>query len=173
MANYQNHSYRIGAELKTKIEALRDSISGNSSYATVARSAMLPYISLRKRRSGRGREDDLMRIEEGITIVPMKSVWGPGSNERDGVGYRFLIAIAQGTMTDEFEEGWSLPVWEQAIRQRFQNRRVGGLVLGCSDEIRCTVDYGELPDWAMLREGLDSTYLVLTDYIREARVDVS
>jgi hypothetical protein len=130
---------------------------------------MLPAVNVRKRRSSGGREDNVMRIDEGITIVPMDAVLSVGTNERDGTGYRFLIAIAQGTITDTVSEDWALPIWEQAIRQRFQNKRMGSLSLGSACELRTSVRPGKLPEWAMLSEGVDASLLVLTEYVRENR----
>lgn len=168
-----SHMYQIGVRLKGIIEELLDDVALDAeynTYTTVTRASQKPYVAFRKRRAGRGRDDeDLMRIEEGITIVPMKPVQAHGTNERDGVGYRFIIALAQGTIRDEIDIDWSVPIWEQAIRQRLQNKRMGNLDLASACEIRTQVEPGELPSWAYLADGVDATFLVLTEYVRENR----
>lgn len=162
----------IGVRLKTLIESLLASVASDADHASqpwVNRTRTIPVVSFRKRRAGRGREDDLMRINEGVTIVPMEPIKAYGTNERDGVGYRFLVALVQGSVTDTVSDDWPLPVWEQAIRQRFQNKRLGSLGLTTGCELRTTVEPGKLPDWAALADGMDATFLVLTEYIREDR----
>jgi hypothetical protein len=168
-----SHMYHIGNRLKIIIEDLLSDVSDESQYSgydTVARDSMLPLVEFRKRRAGRGRgEEDLMRIDEGITIFPLDPVNAHGTNERDGVGYRYVISIAQGTVRDEVDINWGIPIWEQAIRQRFQNKRMGSLMLDSACELRTQVEPGKLPDWAYLPEGVDATFLVLTEYVRENR----
>lgn len=162
----------VAVRLKTLIEELVTSVAADADHATnlgITRTRNQPQVEIRKRRNGRGRETGPMRIQEGITIVPMEPIQAYGTNERDGVGYRFLVALVRGSVSDEVSDTWPLPVWEQAIRQRFQNKRLGSLGLTTGCEIRTTVNPGKLPDWAMLDEGMDGTFLVVTEYIRENR----
>ena len=167
------HSYTIAQRLKTILEELVADVSSdldNASYTTVSRTAMRPSVRYRKRRASRGREDEgLMTIEEGISIIPMEPVKVPGTNERDGVGYRFLVALADGTLTDEIGPEWPIPIWEQAIRQRLNNKRMGSLALDDGCEQRTSVEPGELPNWAKLEDGIDASFLVVTEYVRESR----
>jgi hypothetical protein len=159
----------IGTRIVTVISALLTEVASESSENPVSRASQKPYVVLKKRKSGRGREDGMMRIEEGITVVPLKPKRMGGTNERDDVGYRFLISIAPGTLTDTIVDDWPVGTYEQVIRQRFQNSRVGSLGLTDSWEKYSTIEPGDLPEKAKLDEGLEASFLVLTDYIREAR----
>lgn len=162
----------VGNRLKTLIEELLSAVASdaeNEGQTWVTRTWTIPAVAFRKRRAGRGREEDLMRINEGVTIVPMDPIKAYGTNERDGVGYRYLVALVSGSVTDTVSGDWPLPIWEQAIRRRFQNKRLGSLGLTTGCELRTTVEPGKLPDWAMLAEGVDASFLVLTEYIREDR----
>lgn len=167
-----SHMVIVGQRLQTLIRELILDVANDADHAGqtgFTRAALRPTVAFRRRRSGRGREEDLMRIEEGITIVPMQPIKAYGTNERDGVGYRFLVALCQGSVTDTVSGDWPLPVWEQAIRRRFQNKRLGSLSLTIGNELRTTVDPGDLPDWAKLADGMEATFLVITEYIRECR----
>lgn len=162
----------VANRIKTLIQGLVASVAVDADHTGspgISRVRTLPSVSVRKRRNGRGREEDLMRIDEGITIVPMKPIEANGTNERDGVGYRFLVALVGGSVSDTVSEDWPLPVWEQAIRQRFNNKRLGSLNLTTGCEHRTTVQPGDLPDWALLGDSLDATFLIVTEYIREDR----
>ena len=162
----------IGNRIKTLIEELLVSVSSdaeNFGQDWVTRSWTIPSVAFRRRRSGRGREEDLMRINEGVTIVPMEPKMAYGTNERDGIGYRFLVALVSGSATDTVSSDWPLPIWEQAIRRRFQNKRLGSLGLTTGCELRTTVEPGELPNWAMLSDSVDASFMVITEYIREDR----
>ena len=169
-----SHLVTIALRLKTLTENLLTDVQGdsaNSAIGTVNRASQIPTVRLRKRRASRGREDEeLMRINEGVTIVPMDPVRSLGTNDRDGVGYRFLIAIVQGTETDEIDASWAVPIWEQAIRRRFHNKRLGSLSLANGCELRTDVKPGSQPKWALV-EGIDARFLVLTEYVRESRRD--
>lgn len=164
------HVVKIAKRLVTEINIVVAELFDEVSEASMLRDNQKPYVSGRKRVSGRGREESLMRINEGITVVPMAPRQAGGTNERDDVAYRFLISIVGGTRTDDLDENWPLGHYEQGIRQRFQHRRIGSLGLADSWEIRCFVEPGELPDWAKLtKEELDSTHLILSCFVREAR----
>lgn len=154
--------------IKQLLEDIAEEREGGDPEGLVAREALLPYVSLRKRRNGRGRDEDRLRIEEGITVVPMSPKQASGTNERDDVGYVYLVAIAGGTWTDEITGNWPIGVYEQAIRQRFMHRRLGvGLTGAC--ELGCVVKPGDLPDWAALKDGIDATFMELTCFVREER----
>lgn len=166
------HLYAIGIHVVSQIDAVLNAVASDySDDETVSREALKPYTQLRKRRAGRGREEDLMRIGEGITVIPLKQTTGRGTNARDDVGYRFLITIVSGTMTDTLSDDWQLGIWEQAIRQRFQSRR-SGVVLDDACEMYSTIEPGDLPDWAILDEGVEASYLTLTVFVRESRYGV-
>lgn len=164
-----SHVVTIATRAKTIIEALLTEIQEDgSSPSTVSRAYLTPDVLIRKRRASHGKGEELMRFDEGITIVPMEPQRAVGTNERDGVGYRFLIGIAQKSLTEDIDASWQVPIWEQAIRQRFQNKRMGSLSLeGC--ELRTSVKPGALPEWAMLGDNIDASFLVLTQYVRENR----
>jgi hypothetical protein len=152
----------IVAEIETLLDTLADELPSN---LQIARERLKPYVELSKRRSQDSRE---MRINEGITLVPMRPVQAGGTNERDDVGYPFLLAIAQKTFTDTITEDWRVGIWEQAIRQRFNHRRLG-ITLDSACELSCIVAPGELPNWKLLDEGMDISMLTITCYVREAR----
>lgn len=169
-----SHAYKIGARLVDEITILvTDMANEAGADDTMTRTSQLPNVSFRKRRSAKGREDAWMRIEEGITIVPLKPARSPGTNERDGVGYKFMIAIAFGTYRDELDDvdqnDWPIAEYEEAIRRRFHNSRICNIGLTDACELRTAVEPGELPDWAKLKIGMDATYLTLIEYIRESR----
>ena len=171
-----SHVYVIGRALVEKIREVLVSLSiEECADEQISRTATIPNVSFRKRRSAGGREDADIRINEGITVVPLQPVSGIGTNERDGVGYKFMIAIASGTYRDELDDtdanDWPLAEYEEAIRRRFNNKRICDLDLQNSCELRTSVEPGALPNWAKLKEGLDATFLVLTEYIREGRRD--
>lgn len=166
------HLYAVGNHVVSQIDAVLNVVaSDRSGDETVSREALKPYVQFRKRRAGRGREEGLMRIGEGITVIPLKPTTGRGTNVRDDVGYRFLITIVAGTLTDSMSDDWQIGIWEQAIRQRFQSRRTG-VVLTDACEMYCVIEPGDLPDWAMLDDGVDASYLTLTVFIRESRYGV-
>jgi hypothetical protein len=152
----------IVATIDTLLDTVADELPSNSQ---IARSRLKPDVEIHKRRAQDRRE---MRIGEGITVVPMKPVQAGGTNERDDVGYAFLVAIAQRTLTDTLNADWRVGIWEQAIRQRFNHRRLG-ITLDSACELSCIVAPGELPNWAMLEEGMDLSMLTITCYVREAR----
>lgn len=164
-----SHVVDIAQRAKTIIEALLAEIQTDGATPTVSRAWLTPSVRIRKRRASHGATaENRMRFGEGITIVPMEPKRSVGTNERDGVGYRYLISIAQGTQTEDIDDSWSVPIWEQAIRQRFHNKRMGDLTLdGC--EQRTVVQPGALPEWAMLEDSVDASFLVLTEYVRENR----
>ena len=174
-----SNAYAIGRALVTEIEQLLLDVSDDVGvHSTVSRTYTLPTVSFRKRRSGAGRELTEMRIYEGITVVPLKPKRSLGDNERDGIGYRYMVAIASGTYRDILDStsanDWPTAEWEEAIRRRFHNKRIGSISnLTNTCEIFTQVEPGELPQWAKLDEGLDSTYLIITEYVRENRRDDS
>jgi hypothetical protein len=160
------HMYTIAGGIVAAIDVLLDTVADElPSNSQISRSRLKPQIEIHKRRSQDKRE---MRIQEGITIVPMQPKQAGGTNERDDVGYAFLVAIAQRTLTDTLTEDWRVGIWEQAIRQRFNHRRLG-ITLDSACELSCIVTPGELPNWAMLDEGMDLSMLTITCYVREAR----
>jgi hypothetical protein len=128
-----------------------------------------PVIRIQKRKSARGRSDEDFVITTGITIVPITNSDEGGTNQREDVAYRYLIACGSGTWTDDLEDDWPVATWEQAIRQRYQQSRIGvtGLTSGC--EIATTCKPGKLPDWAKLEDNVDATFLQLAVWIRETR----
>ena len=160
------HMFTIAEAIVAAIETLLDTVAselpGNSQ---IARERLKPHVEVHKRRAQDRKE---MRIEEGITVVPMQPVSAGGTNERDDVGYAFLVAIAQRTLTDTLNADWRVGIWEQAIRQRFNHRRLG-ITLDSACELSCITAPGELPNGAMLDEGMDLSMLTITCYVREAR----
>lgn len=130
-----------------------------------------PHVQLRKRLDGNHRmKDSPMVFQKGVTIVPMGPKSAGGTNEREDWAHQFLIAIALGTHTDNLDrDDWPFAAWEQAIRQRLQQRRLGSMSLHDACELHTTVRPGELPDWGQLAEGLEATFLTLTCFVREAR----
>lgn len=137
-----------------------------------------PIVKFRKRRAGRGREQAEMRIEEGITVFPMGPRESGGTNERDDYGHRYVVSIASGTYEDDVDEDWFLGNWEELIRKRFHNRRLGDrdvadLPIALCGEGYCeqitSVRTGELPEWVQLERGLDLVLLEITVYVRENR----
>jgi hypothetical protein len=152
----------IVAQIDTLLDTLAEELPNNSQ---IARERLKPRIEIRKRRS---QDDKEMRINEGITLVPMRPVSAGGTNERDDVGYQFFLAIAQKTLTDTLTEDWRVGIWEQAIRQRFNHRRLG-ITLDSACELSCIVTPGDLPDWKLLADGMDVSKMMITCYVREAR----
>ena len=70
----------IGNRIKEIIESLLLEVAAEDDHESqewVSRQWTIPSVSFRKRKSGRGREDGTMRINEGITIVPMGSISFP------------------------------------------------------------------------------------------------
>jgi hypothetical protein len=160
------HMYTIATGIVAAIEELLDTVAGElPSNSQIARGRLKPQVEIHKRRS---QDKDEMRIQEGITVVPMQPRQAGGTNERDDVGYAFLVAIAQRTLTDTLNEDWRVGIWEQAIRQRFNHRRLG-IILDSACELSCITEPGELPNWAMLDKGMDLSMLKITCYVRESR----
>lgn len=160
------HMYTLGAAIVTAIETLINTLADElPSNGELSRERLRPHVNLSKRRSDERKE---MSIEEGITIVPLKPVSAGGTNERDDVGYAFMVAIAQRTLTDTFNGNWRVGIWEQAIRQRFNHRRLG-VTLDSACELVCVTEPGELPNLVMLDEGMDVSMLKITCFVRESR----
>jgi hypothetical protein len=140
----------------------------------VSRDALIPTVTFRKRPHGRGREVSKMRVSEGITVSPLKPVLTPiNTNERDGIGYKFLVSFVTGSYNDILDDttelDWPNALWAEAVRRRLQNNRMGSLTLVDTKELRTSVRTGDLPDWAELDDGLDAIHLVVTEYVREGR----
>lgn len=163
------HLYDIGTRIVEELEILIHKLGDESDNATTSRDSQKPYIRFRKRKSGSGREASRMRIGEGITVVPMANKFMGGTNEREDVGYTYLVALVDGTVTDEVEAGWRVATWEQGIRQRFQGRRLGGFLGVEFCELACILVPGSLPDWASVAEGMDQTFIRFTCVVRESR----
>jgi hypothetical protein len=163
------HAYQIGNKIKEIIEQLlTDLTSELPSNPEIARSSLKPYVNLQKGKPNMGRDDPKMSICEGITIVPLKPSELPGTNEREDMGYQYFVSVAQGTMTEDFSNNWRVGVWEQNIRQRFQQRRLG-VTLDSACELGCTVTAGALPEWAELKDGVDASFMTITCFVRESR----
>lgn len=160
------HMHTLGESLVTAIQDLIDTIAteqpGNSQ---VSRDWTKFHVDFRKRRAQR---ESRMRIGEGITLFPSKPMLASGTNERDDVGYVFVLSIVQGSSTEIVNEDWRLGIFEQAIRQRFNWKRLG-VTLDSGCELYCRVEPGELPDWADLEDGLDASFLKITCFVRESR----
>ena len=163
------HLYDIGTRLVAELTILIEKLVVESCQESVSRDALKPYIVLKKRKSGSGREVTPMRIEEGITVVPIGQEFLGGTNEREDVGYTYLVACVEGTLTDEINAGWRVGAWEQAIRQRFQQRRIGNLSNNEFCELACVLRPGELPSWAEVGDKMDQTLLKFTCIVRESR----
>lgn len=161
------HAYQIAAKIQEIIEQLlTDLVTELPNNSEIARSSLKPYVSVQK--GPRESEDATMSICEGITIIPLQPGELPGTNEREDMGYKYLVTIAQGTYTEGLPETWRVGIWEQNIRQRFQQRRTG-VTLDSACELGCTVTAGELPRWATFKEGVDASYLTITCFVRESR----
>lgn len=155
----------VAKRVQTVIAELVSAVATENSYGETL------VVQLRKRVHGNGRlKDKLMVFQKGITIAPLGPQQAGGTNEREDWAYRFVIAIAIGTMTDKLDlDDWPFAAWEQAIRQRFQQRRLGGMSLTNACELHTVLRPGDLPEWAELAEGLEATFLTLTCFVREAR----
>ena len=155
----------IAKAVRTAITTLAATVKTENSYPDS------PTIRLRKRMANYGRRaDQLMAFGSGITVVPLGPKPAGGTNEREDIGYQYLIALAQGTISDNLDvTDWPFAVWEEAIHQRFQNRRIGGMTLDNACELHTSIRQGELPEWAQLEEGVDATFLTLTVFVRERR----
>lgn len=162
------HLHAIGQGLVDQITTLISSVSAaENQNATISREYMRPSISFNKRR---GVAKDEMEIEEGITIYPGKPVVLPGTNEREDIGYTYVVSIAQGSLTEDIDKDWRVGIWEQAIRQRFSHRRLG-VELRSACELSCICKPGDLPNWAMIPDGIDASFLEITCFVRESRRD--
>jgi hypothetical protein len=129
----------------------------------------VPAVRLAKRITQHGREEDTIRIRDGITIAPIHQAESGGTNERDDVAYRFWLAIGYGTQTDELEDYWPLASLAQALRRRFNQTRTGvtGLI-GC--ELATTIQSNaDLPNKEKLVEQIDATVYRVTVWVRETR----
>ena len=163
------HAFQIASKIKDIIEQLLTDLTTElPNNPEVSRVSQKPYVSIQKGRPNSGRNDPAMGIGEGITIIPMKPGELPGTNEREDVGYQYLVTIAQGTFTEDFHADWRVGIWEQNIRQRFQQQRLGA-TLDSACELGCTVTAGALPEWAELKDGVDASYLTITCFVRESR----
>ena len=158
------HIVVIANRLENRIGVLMDQLVTDGDLVQDDR----PEVRLQKRKSARGRSNDEFVISTGITIVPITNSPEGGTNQREDVAYRFLIACGSGTWTDDLEDDWPVATWEQAIRQRFQQSRIGVTGLsGCEIVTTCTP--GKLPDWARLEDDVDATFLEIAVWIRETR----
>jgi hypothetical protein len=159
-----SHLLVIGKRIKTVITDLMATVATENSYSSA------PLVMFKKRPNANGRaKGATLQIQKGICIVPLGVAPAGGTSDREDVGYRYLIAIAVGTLTDNLDrDDWQIAVWEQAIRQRFQNRRVGSLEISAC-ELHTTFRPGELPEWGELADGVDATFATLTVFVRESR----
>jgi hypothetical protein len=164
------HVYTIGERLKELIQELVEDIASEDSVEqpdsdSVSRTAILPSVEFRKRRAKEGG----IKVGEGITIVPMKPVQNGGTNERDDTGYRFAVFIASGTWSSSAYEYWPLAIYEQEIRRRLNQRRIG-LDLGATGcELATVANPGALPDYDALEDDMDMSILLVTVFVRESR----
>lgn len=165
------HLYQIATKIQEVIETLVSDISQElPNNAEVARSSQVPYVGINKAFLEPGRDGPTMGICDGITIFPMRPTELPGTNEREDMGYQFLVVITQGTWTEDIASTWRVGLWEQEIRRRFQQRRLG-VTLDHACELGCTVTAGGLPEWARFKEGVDASYMTITCFVRESRRD--
>lgn len=161
------HAYQIATKIKEIIEQLlTDLVTEFPSNPEVSRVSQKLYVNIQK--GPRESEDSTMAIGEGIRIIPLKPEELPGTNEREDMGYQFLVTIAQGTFTEDLPDSWRIGIVEQNIRQRFQQKRTG-VTLDSACELGCTVTAGELPRFVTFKDGVDASYLVITCFIRESR----
>lgn len=180
------HLYDIGNILVGEIQELDtdnkvDTIADED--RRIAETATSWEVTMRKRRNGTGRDTAPMRIAEGVTVYPIGPRITGGTNEREDVAYRYIVSIASGTQTEFIDENWLIAQWEQAIRRRFQNARLGD---GAGGELS-TATYCErgttvreasfrtllngLPDssWTSLTEGMEVILLEILVHVRESR----
>lgn len=171
---YVPHVVQIGNRLVTIIQELITQVATDTGTesptgsVSVSRTALLPYVSFSK---SRDRETGQTRIEEGITVIPISQEPSGGTNERDDIGYRYMIAVAFGTLTRDLDSYWPLGIYPQAIRQRLNQRRIGGLTTETGCETATVVQSMKLPEWAELAEGVDATFMSVTVFLRESRRD--
>jgi hypothetical protein len=164
------HVYTIGERLQELITELVDAIADEDAAEspdsdTVSRTATLPNVAFRKRRSKKGG----IKIDEGITIVPLKPVQNGGTNERDDTGYRYAVFIASGTWSSSMYEYWPLGIYEQEIRRRLNQRRIGVDLGETGCELATVANPGALPDFDALEEDMEVSVLVVTVFVRESR----
>jgi hypothetical protein len=164
------HVYKIGERLKELIQELVEAIaeedeSEQPESETVSRTATLPNVDFRKRR----KKGDMIEVGEGITIVPLKPLQTGGTNERDDTGYRFAVFISAGTWTSDVYEYWPLAIYEQEIRRRFNQRRIGIDLGSTACELATVAQSGALPDGEEYDEDLDVSILLVTVFVRESR----
>ena len=150
------HLYDIGTILVAELKALDtdgkvDTIA--EADRRIAESATSLTVQMRKRRNGTGRDTSPMRIAEGVTVYPIGPRLRGGTNEREDVSYRYIVSVASGTQTEFIDAEWLVAQWEQAIRRRFHNTRLGD---GAGGELS-TADYCE--KGTTVREGSFRTLL--------------
>jgi hypothetical protein len=163
------HMHQLATGVITVLEQLLDDLTTElPNNPQISRASLTPYIRLLKRRTFGKKDGPKMRIGEGVTIVPLEPTEAPGTNEREDTGYRFIIAIAQGTLGDEIDGDWPIGIWEQNIRQRFQHQRLN-VSLDSACDLGCLVKSGGLPEFAELEDGIDASFLEMTCFVREAR----
>ena len=180
------HVFDIGQKLVAAIKKLStdgkvDTI--DDANRKIAAHATAWDVQLRKRRNGTGRDSSPMRISEGVTVYPVGSESRGGTNEREDVAYRYIVSVATGTQTDFLDANWLVAQWEQAIRRRFLNTRLGdgaGGALSTADycEKGTTVQRGSfgtlfngMPDseWTSLADGMEVVLLEISVHVRESR----
>lgn len=157
----------IAKRIKAVLADLFEDVATEESYDASAE----PHVRLTKTPSqsalGKG---DTYKLQAGVTIVPVGQRQAGGTSDNEDVGYQFLVALAAGSATVNLDhEDWPFAVWEQAIRQRFMNRRLEGMTLQNACELHCTIRPGKLPEWMVVADGFDYSTLTLTCFVREQR----
>lgn len=117
------------------------------------------------------REDT--HIDYGITVSWEDEREARGTNERDDIGYPFVVTMCQGTSRGATDEMAKLSKWRENIRRTFHNKRLTGISSTGTNVIPCTVQHRDVTVPKEYLASKDVSQLVITAWFRESRTVVA
>lgn len=119
--------------------------------------------------TGRKIPRDQMQARRGVTVAPAADVEGGGTNERDDIGYGYVILCCQGTGRGDTDDIDRVTEWRQAIKRKFHNKRLVGSGGTITEIYICSVGSGEKFVPKELRKHQDVSVQLIRCWSREPR----
>jgi hypothetical protein len=108
---------------------------------------------------------DAAQVRRGIQVAFTTDSVGGGTNERDDIGYGFIVTCCQGTSRGDTDDLDRVTLWRQQIRRAFHNQRLSGV----NEIYICTVSPGDQFIPKELRKHNDVSALYVRCWSREQR----